>query len=131
MYARGLGVPQDDVQAYMWLTLAGALEPYLRDIAAEAREPVAARLSPAQLTWAREMAHNWRADSQPAPQVASPPRALTDEESAALADVQAKLAALGYDPGPADGVMGARTRAAIRAFQADAGLPVTVRSRIH
>ena len=32
---------------------------------------------------------------------------------------------LGYDPGPVDGIPGARTRAAIRAFQADAGLPVT------
>jgi S1-C subfamily serine protease len=34
------------------------------------------------------------------------------------------LADLGYDPGPFDGVVGPRTRAAIRDFQADAGLPV-------
>jgi hypothetical protein len=135
MYARGVGVPQDDVQAYMWLTLAGAFgplaaafDPGLRDMAAEALKPVAARLSPAQLARARGMLRNWRLNTQPVPQMASPPRALSDEEvsgkSAALAGVQAQLAALGYGPGPADGVMGARTRAAIRAFQTDAGLPV-------
>lgn len=33
------------------------------------------------------------------------------------------LVAIGYDPGPADGVPGARTRSAIRAFQSAAGLP--------
>lgn len=37
--------------------------------------------------------------------------------------MQKSLAALGYDPGPADGVPGGRTRAAIRAFQAATGLP--------
>jgi len=37
--------------------------------------------------------------------------------------VQRILAELGYDPGPADGVMGPRTRAAIRAFQTTVGLP--------
>jgi peptidoglycan hydrolase-like protein with peptidoglycan-binding domain len=31
--------------------------------------------------------------------------------------VQEQLAAAGFDPGPADGVVGARTRAALRAFQ--------------
>ena len=37
--------------------------------------------------------------------------------------MQRLLAELGYDPGPADGVMGPRTRAAIRAFQTTVGLP--------
>lgn len=45
----------------------------------------------------------------------------------AIADAQRRLAALGYDPGPADGVAGARTRAAIEAFERDNGLPVTGR----
>ena len=38
--------------------------------------------------------------------------------------VQAALAELGYDPGPVDGVMGPRTRAAVQAYQRDAGLTV-------
>lgn len=37
----------------------------------------------------------------------------------ALEDLQADLATLGYDPGPLDGVMGLKTRAAVRSFQAD------------
>lgn len=37
-------------------------------------------------------------------------------------DVQARLSDLGYDPGPADGQMGPKTRNAIRAYQKDEGL---------
>ena len=35
------------------------------------------------------------------------------------------LATLGYKPGPADGILGSRTRSAVEAFQRDQGLPVT------
>ena len=38
--------------------------------------------------------------------------------------IQEALAKHGYAPGPADGVMGQRTRSAIREYQKDAGLPV-------
>ena len=41
-----------------------------------------------------------------------------------IAAVQADLLDLGYDPGPVDGILGPRTRAAIRAYQDDAHLPV-------
>ena len=37
--------------------------------------------------------------------------------------VQRRLAELGYEPGPADGLMGPRTREAIGALQQDRGLP--------
>ena len=67
--------------------------------------------------------------------------ALTDEEtinlgdpiwaegdkpanSAAVSRAQSGLARLGYDPGPADGIMGPRTETAIRAYQSDHGLLV-------
>lgn len=39
--------------------------------------------------------------------------------------VQAALVALGFDAGPADGVMGDKTRKAIRTFQTYRGLPAT------
>jgi peptidoglycan hydrolase-like protein with peptidoglycan-binding domain len=39
--------------------------------------------------------------------------------------VQQELARRGYDPGPPDGVLGYRTRAAIRDYQSDYGLPST------
>lgn len=46
-------------------------------------------------------------------------------EPTSVAAAQRALAALGYSPGAADGVMGPRTRQAIAAFQRDTGLPVT------
>lgn len=39
--------------------------------------------------------------------------------------VQAELDARGYAPGPIDGLVGPRTRAAVKRFQTDAGLEVT------
>ncbi len=39
--------------------------------------------------------------------------------------IQKRLADLGYDPGPADGIIGSKTRAAIQAFQTVAGLAET------
>ena len=42
-------------------------------------------------------------------------------------DAQQRLAEFGYDPGPADGISGAQTRAALRAFQSARGLRPTGR----
>ena len=44
-----------------------------------------------------------------------------------LARAQARLARLGYYPGPVDGAFGPMTNQAIRSFQIDYGLPVTGR----
>jgi peptidoglycan hydrolase-like protein with peptidoglycan-binding domain len=45
-----------------------------------------------------------------------------------LREAQRLLAQLGFDPGPADGLLGPRTSAAIRAFQQEQGLTVTGRA---
>jgi peptidoglycan hydrolase-like protein with peptidoglycan-binding domain len=45
-----------------------------------------------------------------------------------VADAQQRLHRLGYNPGPADGRMGPRTRLAIQRYQADRGLPVDGRT---
>jgi TPR repeat protein len=50
--------------------------------------------------------------------------AVMPERDAAEA-AQELLAELGYDPGPADGVLGPRSRDALAAFQQDRGLPMT------
>ncbi|MCH8038518.1 MAG: peptidoglycan-binding protein [Proteobacteria bacterium] len=42
-----------------------------------------------------------------------------------LTIIQAALAAKGYDPGPIDGKMGAKTRAAIRRYQSATGFEIT------
>ena len=42
-----------------------------------------------------------------------------------VARVQIALAAAGYYPGPADGIIGPRVRRAIRAFQTAQKIPVT------
>lgn len=42
-----------------------------------------------------------------------------------IASLQHDLASLSYGPGPADGIMGRKTRGAIRAFQTKKGLPIT------
>ena len=66
---------------------------------------------------------------QPAPTWAAPeaPRAAGPRVDPGVLLVQRELARLGYDPGPQDGLMGARTRAAITAFQHAHALPPTGR----
>ncbi len=61
MYREGQGVPQDDVQAHMWWSLAAVrgLEP-----AREYRDRVAARMTPAQLAEAQRLAREWTPKSE-------------------------------------------------------------------
>jgi peptidoglycan hydrolase-like protein with peptidoglycan-binding domain len=55
----------------------------------------------------------------------SPSKPAAPGANASVQTVQAALKAAGYDPGPADGQMGPKTAAALKAFQAAKGLPVT------
>ena len=53
-YAQGKGIPQDAVEAHMWLNLAASRSPsLLRPIAVEARDAVAVRMPPADLSEAQ------------------------------------------------------------------------------
>jgi len=67
--------------------------------------------------------------AQPAPQPAQPQRARAappPPDPAAtrrVREIQTLLSRKGYDPGPIDGAFGPRTAAAIRAFEADHGMP--------
>ena len=69
---------------------------------------LAAELDPA-MRFGLTTALDWPRDARP----------LTRAETAEL---QRRLAELGYDPGGVDGIAGPNTRAAVRRFQADAGL---------
>lgn len=125
LYEIGRGVRRDFVQAHMRYNLAASRssvsEESVRTAAVRGRKRIAARLSPARLARAQRMAREWRPGTDTAPPA---PTADTEQMRKIVATVQRTLAGLGYDPGPADGIFGARTRAAIRAFQASVGLPV-------
>ena len=57
MYAQGQGVPQDFIQAHMWYNLAGANGEWK---AAEARDSLAKRMTPAQIAEAQKLAREWK-----------------------------------------------------------------------
>ncbi|MCW5697093.1 MAG: SEL1-like repeat protein [Bauldia sp.] len=132
IYARGIGVTQDLPASYLWFALAAAQGDA---DAAQRRDDVAAALSEEQLAAARAAVSAWtlteadvEANSVPVPEGGWGDTA----EGAAVYDrtelvrlIQELLADEGFDPGPADGVEGPRTRDAIRAFQATIGAEVT------
>lgn len=105
MWAAGLGMPKDAVEAYAWLSrgVEGGDQraPALRDA-------VAKRMNGRQIAAARRRATEKLPSS--IPQIADRPT---------IVYVQRVLARAGYAPGPVDGVIGPRTRSAIRRFQAD------------
>jgi peptidoglycan hydrolase-like protein with peptidoglycan-binding domain len=124
LYASGTGVGRDDMRAYMWYDIAAA-NGYTP--AASARDIVAGRLNAYQVEQARRMAAEWRVVhpryvAAPPP---TPPTAIPYSPSYSIRNLQQALNDLGYAAGAADGVVGQRTRAAIRAFQVDSGLPVS------
>jgi len=66
MYDNGQGVPQDYVQAHMWLNLAAAGLPpgEDRDSAVKNRDIVAKLMTPAQIAEAQRLAGKWRPSGQ-------------------------------------------------------------------
>lgn len=143
MYANGEGVLQDYVRAHAWLNLAAS---YGHSEARTLRDRISPRMTPTQLAQAQSDARQFEPVPIPAPtrkKTPSPSIAQSAGQAPATArksaskrpvssktsgrqtirDIQTYLAELGYDPGPADGLMGRRTRAAIRAYQSHSGLP--------
>jgi S1-C subfamily serine protease len=132
----GDGVPQDHVLAHMWFNVAASRFPpgENRETAAALRQTVEEEMESGIAGYAYELAMQWKpspagekvspaekagAGIEPSP--AKPPVASRKT----VRRIQGNLARLGYDSGPADGVAGHRTRAAISSFQKDYDLPVT------
>jgi TPR repeat protein len=69
MYDRGQGVPQDYVQAHLWLNLAAAhsatAESEVREIAVKYRDRIAAKMTPAQIAEAQKLAREWKPTPTP------------------------------------------------------------------
>ena len=121
MYFLGQGVTQDTVRAYMWFNLAAAQG---REKAGELRELIAKEMTRAQIAEAQRLSSNWRPKASgeaAAPQL--PQDASVRTDPALVAEAQRLLGRLGYDAGPADGVAGRRTQAAVAAYQRASGLP--------
>lgn len=126
--AKGAGMPQSLEESYKWFALVAKTGD--RD-AATKRDEVAKALRPEQLEKAKQAAELWKARPViPEANVAEIPEEWTEGDAQtasvdveqAVRNIQAILNNNGYDAGPADGVMGAKTKSAIMAFQADNGM---------
>jgi localization factor PodJL len=132
IYARGLGQQADLGESYKWFAVAAAAGD--ADAAAR-RDEVAGMFTPDQLASARASVQAWR----PKPPLAeanavkAPAGGWDDDgggitasdQKALVMKIQALLTEQGYDPGPADGIQGPRTREAVRAFQEEIGVAAT------
>ena len=128
-YRRGIGVPQDYVEAHKWLNLAAGLGSVE---AAGERDELAASMTADDQSAAMRLAREWRAGRDPAaaPRGQAAPSTDRPDDSGsdqppkrALVKAQELLAQLGYAPGAADGVWGLRSARAYRNFLQDRGLP--------
>jgi localization factor PodJL len=130
MYARGLGTVPNLPEAYKWFAI-GALGGDAE--AAARRDEIGASLSAGEIAQASSAAAGWRSkQANVDANAVSPPRGgwdsdiVTDlERDALVKTIQGLLAEHGYDPGPADGVAGAKTVKAVKEFQRTTGLPQT------
>jgi len=131
MHADGEGVPQDEAEALKWLDAAIARVPQIdadkRAQMLRQRTDLAARMPPEALADAERRGRQAKLPAAPARAAAvpaAPAAAAEDDGKAQIAEAQRLLARLGYQPGPADGIAGRGTLAAVRAYQGKAGLPV-------
>lgn len=126
LYERGLGVPQSAPDAYAWYSIAAAggdegaqarantIRSSLSDAAREEADAVIAGFTPRPID--EEANGNYAATPWGQPQSTTP---------AMVRQAQQLLIALGYQPGPADGVAGAQTVNAVRDFERDTGITPT------
>jgi len=129
--AKGLGVPQSLEESYKWFALLARDGD--KDAAAK-RDEVANALRPEQLAKARAATELWK--PKPLAEDAnivdipdtwqeSPGTTASVDMTKAVMTIQLILNKNGYDAGSADGLMGSRTKSAIKAFQRDNGLAPT------
>lgn len=107
-YATGQGLPRDRVAASTWLGLAAVQKD---ENAARERTALGKQMSKTEVDEANKRIRAWRAG-------AGDP--VLDQPTIRFAQVA--LADLGYPTGPVDGHIGPRTRQALSAYQAKAGL---------
>ncbi len=131
LYARGAGVEQNLVQSYKWFGVVAADGD--KD-SVDKRDEVAKSLTAEQLNAAKAAVDDFKPVARDeAANTVDIPAAWSDKATdpvetssvdmkKAVRNIQAILTKLGYDAGTPDGVSGAKTTEAIKAFQKDAGL---------
>ena len=131
--AKGTGVPVNLVEAYKWFAIAAKSGD---DDAAQKRDFIADAMRPDQLEGARKLVEDWKqAEADAVANRVNVPASWKSEEDKhavltdrnSIAQAQLLLNKIGFDVGPADGVLGQRTRDAITSFRAKSGLAVNDR----
>ncbi|NDW05013.1 peptidoglycan-binding protein [Jiella pacifica] len=133
LYARGAGVDQDLAKSYKWFSIVAANGD--ADAAAK-RDEIRNGLTPSQLKTVdgqiagfEPLERNDAANTVDVPQewMGKSESTVTSsiDMTRAIRNIQAILIKIGYDPGAPDGVIGAKTTQAIKAFQKDAGIEAT------
>jgi TPR repeat protein len=144
MFANGTGIPRDNVQAYAWFNLAAAGgDDLVQHLAKRRRAMLYEEITATQIVEARLLSGviadridratgidrpQPASSSNPAPpdegqvQIPIPSAAVAGRQQDTIRQSQLYLAALGYNPGPADGLISRRTRTAVQSFQRHAGL---------
>ncbi|MBZ9918857.1 peptidoglycan-binding protein [Mesorhizobium sp. BR1-1-12] len=130
--AKGVGMKQNLEESYKWFALVAKTGD--KDAAAK-RDEIANALRPEQLERARAATELWKAkpldqaansaDIPESWQDGTPQTTASIDMKKAVKNIQLILNKNGYDAGGADGVMGAKTKNAIVAFQTDNKLPAT------
>ena len=128
LYLQGLGVPQNYVQAHMWFNLAASRG---ETEAVAERDALAAKMTPDAFAEAQKLALAWQpsgkqTQASTAPAAPAPAAKPDGPPVRAIREAQRLLSALGYQPGPADGLWGGSTLEAWRAFLRD-GRPTSDR----
>ncbi len=126
LYAEGRGVVADNTAAYMWYDLSAGNG---NGRAIGARDSIAAKLDADELDRAQTLAAEWRANRPDNGNVSVAGQTTHADtptsQPYSLRNVQVALYNLGYAVGTPDGVIGPKSRAAIRAYQVDSGLPAS------
>lgn len=126
--AKGLGMSKDMTEAYKWFDIVARKGD---DDAAAKRDEIAASMEPDVLKIAKGKATLWQARTMdPAANTVTVPVEWDDGQvmssspqfKQAVANIQLILNKIGFDAGAADGIIGTKTRNAIKAFQAENGL---------
>ncbi len=120
LFQEGFGVPQSAADAYTWFLIASAGG----DVDAGGRASrIRQSLNPAARAEAEQIAQTFTPrTTDPAAQGQYPNLPWNSGPEFLTARAQTLLGNLGYDAGPADGVLGERTRRAIVRYQRDTGL---------